>query len=557
MSDKSNPLKQPPNSGKNSTAPKVGNNFIPKAQIRNSPGGNMRPNPGNVINNGEGVINRPEINGNYGNSSNGSNSSNDGNGNVSNGVGGINGISADFMAFLNTTSTGNANNVSIPNTTATSNTNPHAAANPQQTGPNANAVNRLETIRQYYMQLSNNLRLITQQLQTPDLTSSKRQALLMEQARANAAMQEFNEKILKPISASKQQQTQAQMNNQRPPNYSNIPGQAPQVLQFQNRPPNSNMPSVPQQIPQMSSNPNSLSPQLGQSINFQAGSRPPNVNLYSQSGLGIIRPILHAPSSHQQQQQQQQHQHQQQNRSINNTSLNGNGNINVNNYMNIPPIYRSVNPAGSPAMLPLGSSNSNSNSNPNLNLNSNPNSKLSLQQQQLIMNRQAFIIAAQQHQTSISQQQAVFQQRLSVFSRDPHNLSPTPIQSLKRRPSSFSFSKPNKKFKIPVLALPPVLNTSSNNFNVKAYPLLSSQMVSSPSKTNLPNFPISTGYSSNSSKLSSFPSNFPHKIRLADLAKQFKLNLTEEAESLLLKVADEFIDNLARKSFTFASHRRK
>ena len=60
---------------------------------------------------------------------------------------------------------------------------------------NANALSRLETIRQYYVQLSNNLRLITQQLQSTDLTPSKRQALLMEQARANAAMQEFTERF--------------------------------------------------------------------------------------------------------------------------------------------------------------------------------------------------------------------------------------------------------------------------------------------------------------------------------------------------------------------------
>lgn len=39
----------------------------------------------------------------------------------------------------------------------------------------SSALNRLKTIRQYYMHLSNNLRLITQQLQCTDLTASRRQ----------------------------------------------------------------------------------------------------------------------------------------------------------------------------------------------------------------------------------------------------------------------------------------------------------------------------------------------------------------------------------------------
>ena len=461
---------------------------------------------------------------------------------------GINMQTNDFISFLNGNSGMNTINSQQTSTAASPNSN--------------NALNRLETIRQYYMQLSNNLRLITQQLQSSELTASKRQALLMEQARANAAMQEFTEKILKPISASKQQQQQAQAQVQQQRSAFN-----PQ--QFQGRP------SVTQHQPIVSTTPSSVP-----APNFMQNSqtipqgpqtqRPPAINssfnLYSQSGLGMIRPILNtaaAPSG---------------GNRLGTTTVNlrptGGPLPSVPSApQSIPPM-----PAGSPQRpfrpstavnLLNNQLSNNNNSNNNTNNNNGTNQLLQTspptnlippgtpksQQQQLIVNRQTYLAAAQQHQNTVAQQQLLFQQRLSIFSRD----SITTINS----PSSTNTVK--KKFKgnvkgAPVLALPPISQVN--------------RPLSSLVRSKMQNFPTSTPKSSTTttatstnssipfsnsfnSKLTSFPSSYPIGPKLKDLAKQFKLELTDEAEEFLLRIADEFIDNLARKSILFASHRKR
>jgi hypothetical protein len=445
---------------------------------------------------------------------------------------GVNNATNDFISFLNANSNGNSqsSNNGINSTPGTA---------------NSNALNRLETIRQYYMQLSNNLRLITQQLQSSDLTAPRRQALLMEQARANAAMQEFTEKILKPISASKQQQQQAQtqvqlqtqqqqQQQQRPP-FNNQPGTT-QMMQFQGRPPLSQQQQQQQHSIKSSTSSSAPTPNYIQQMSQMQQQRPPqmnsSVNLYSQSGLGMIRPIINTatPSGGNRQ----------------STTVNfrpNSGPISVPSVpQSVPPI-----PNGSPQRsfrsptavnVPISHLNI-ANMNQAMQI-SPPTGSIPpgtpKSQQQYIFNRQTYLIAAQQHQTSVAQQQLLFQQRLSLFSRDPALTvnSPTPKKKLKRG--------------APILALPSV-----SQFN---------RPVSSPIRGKIQSFPVTSTISPNqfptfNSKLTSFPSTYPIGAKLKDLAKQFKLELTEGAEEFLLRIADEFIDNLARKSILFASHRKR
>ena len=447
----------------------------------------------------------------------------------------------DFISFLNANSGGNSSGNSQPNPQTSNGNN----ATP---GANINALNRLETIRQYYMQLSNNLRLITQQLQSSDLTASRRQALLMEQARANAAMQEFTEKILKPISASKQQQQQAQAQaqaqqqaqqqqqqhqQQRTP-FNNQAGPA-QMMQYQGRPPvpqqqhqpmkNTTPSSVPASnfIPQMNQGPQGI-PQTQPPQSQRPPQMNSSVNLYSQSGLGMIRPIINAaPSSGA-------------NRPGTAVNFRPSGPMSVPSApQSVPPI-----PAGSPqrSFRPPTAVNvpiSQLNANINQQQNTPPTAIIppsKLPNQQFIVNRQTYLMAAQQHQTSVTQQQILFQQRLSLFSRD---------QTSNISPSQKKIKRANGK--APILALPPVLN----------------RPVTSPIRGKVPSFPLNSAvpFSNYNSRSTSFPSSYAIGAKLKDLAKQFKLELSDGAEKFLLRIADEFVDCLARKSISFASHRKR
>lgn len=71
---------------------------------------------------------------------------------------------------------------------------------PNQMGkPNAA---KIESIKSYYYQLSASLRSITAQLQQPDLTPGRRQALGMQQEKLQSSLTEFTEKVLKPLMAA-------------------------------------------------------------------------------------------------------------------------------------------------------------------------------------------------------------------------------------------------------------------------------------------------------------------------------------------------------------------
>lgn len=58
---------------------------------------------------------------------------------------------------------------------------------------------KVESIKQYYQQLCANYRLVSQQLQHPDLPASRRPALTAQLEKLQAALQEFTEKVIRPI----------------------------------------------------------------------------------------------------------------------------------------------------------------------------------------------------------------------------------------------------------------------------------------------------------------------------------------------------------------------
>lgn len=62
-------------------------------------------------------------------------------------------------------------------------------------------VQRIEAIKQYYNQLCTNLRHIVDQLNAPEVTPQRRQTLLHQQDQVQKSLQEFTEKVLKPLAA--------------------------------------------------------------------------------------------------------------------------------------------------------------------------------------------------------------------------------------------------------------------------------------------------------------------------------------------------------------------
>lgn len=62
-------------------------------------------------------------------------------------------------------------------------------------------VQRIEAIKQYYNQLCTNLRHIVDQLNASEVTPQRRQTLLHQQDQVQKSLQEFTEKVLKPLAA--------------------------------------------------------------------------------------------------------------------------------------------------------------------------------------------------------------------------------------------------------------------------------------------------------------------------------------------------------------------
>ena len=338
--------------------------------------------------------------------------------------------------------------------------------------------NKIETIRQYYHQLTNNIRLIQQQLQIPDLPPARRQALLVEQARVNAAMQEFTEKILKPITAQKQQQQQqAAMQNQM------------RMAQFGSQANAANVnPSnprfIPQPQPQQWTQQPVRPPHLASAQKQPLPARPQAINLSSQVGMGMIRPIMTAPGT----------------------------------SASIPPSpnrYRPVVASASAAPLP-------------------PTTPTKAQQ--LLLNRQSYLQAAHQHQSTIRQQQTAFQQRLAIFSRE--------VQGAR-------VQKP--KTKAPIFALPTPSSSLLKSGN--SHPASPNRRNDSPLRT-IKSALYSTTSMLPSGKTSSLPA-IHASASLAQLARAVnpRVVLQKSAQKRLLEMADVFTEQLVKQACQLTLHR--
>lgn len=372
-------------------------------------------------------------------------------------------------------------------------------ANPPANNEAAPVTNRLETIRLYYSQLTNNIRLIQQQLQQPDLPPPRRQALLMEQARANAAMQHFTEKVLKPISAA-QKAAGAQM----PPNTNSMQSmsqpQQPGYPQnssanfrptaYNRYPPQTSQYPHPQQQthhqmmrPPLSSAQKPLPP--GQTI-----PRPPvpaNINLNSQVNMGMIRPIMNAPVS------------------------------------SIPPSPNRYRPPLTQQQIPSAAQ-------PYI-----PPPTTPTKAQQTVINRQSYLAAAQQHQNTVRQQQNAFNQRLVIFAREAQTAR-----------------KAKQRSKAPILALP----TPNSIIKSATGTATSNSQSPTPLRVAKAGFYASSLLATTSGKTSSLPS-MHGSCHLNQLARQVnpRIQLDSSAQKRLLGIADILTEQLIQQACQLAGHR--
>ena len=104
----------------------------------------------------------------------------------------------------------------VPSTVLMQRANSSTSTSPANNNPNAQ---RIEVIRQYYQQLSSNYKAIVHHLQLPDLPPARRHALTLQKDKLEKSLQEFNERVLKPLQnasaaqahAQQQQRQQSQM----------------------------------------------------------------------------------------------------------------------------------------------------------------------------------------------------------------------------------------------------------------------------------------------------------------------------------------------------------
>lgn len=83
------------------------------------------------------------------------------------------------------------------------------SASPTSTSSTASSsqnAQRIEVIRNYYQQLCANLRAVMQHLQIPDLAPQRRQAMLMQKEKLEQSLQEFSERVLRPLAQNQQNQ---------------------------------------------------------------------------------------------------------------------------------------------------------------------------------------------------------------------------------------------------------------------------------------------------------------------------------------------------------------
>lgn len=72
---------------------------------------------------------------------------------------------------------------------------------------------RVENIKQYYQQLCSNYRMISQQLQLPDLPPARRQTLSAQSSKLQQALQDFTDRVIRPIISANRMAGSSSMGN--------------------------------------------------------------------------------------------------------------------------------------------------------------------------------------------------------------------------------------------------------------------------------------------------------------------------------------------------------
>jgi len=117
---------------------------------------------------------------------------------------------------------------------------------------------RAENIKQYYQQLCANYRLVSQQLQKTDLPPQRRQMLQAHHDRLQHALQDFTERVIKPIVAANRNVPAAAPSVPLPGNSS------PKMDGLKDSSPKSSSPSVPSSIPSGDNRLSGASPMIPQ-----------------------------------------------------------------------------------------------------------------------------------------------------------------------------------------------------------------------------------------------------------------------------------------------------
>jgi histone H3/H4 len=161
--------------------------------------------------------------------------------------------------------------------------------------------------------------------------------------------------------------------------------------------------------------------------------------------------------------------------------------------------------------------------------------------QQLLLNRQSYLQAAHQHQSTIRQQQSAFQQRLAIFSRD--------VQGARIQKPTFS--------KAPTFALP-TPTASLLKSGAASHPASPSRRTESPLRTLKTSLYPAAAASSvlSSGKTSSLPTHHAASS-LAQLARLVnpQIVLQKSAQRRLLQIADVFTEQLVKQAAELALHR--
>lgn len=186
--------------------------------------------------------------------------------------------------------------------------------------------------------------------------------------------------------------------------------------------------------------------------------------------------------------------------------------------------------------------------------------------QQFLLNRQSYLIAAQQHQTTIMQQQSLFQQRLALFARESTDSQDNGRRAPLSGNEKMLRDRFGPRFKPPVLVQSSALaNGSLPNHSHPESPSRRDESESPTTGGRGPFHPLTAysgktraGHASPSASFSSSSAAMSFSRKgIQDLARKVhpQLRLDPQAEEALLKIADNFADTLGRVSCAFSAHR--